>query len=95
MRTDDAAPTQEEITAYQARSDLAQMAVIRANAAVAAASEALAFAQAQAARCNTAVANLNVEGALLQQRVNFSRQAEAASAPRIQRAPSIPGLARK
>jgi len=84
------APSQDEILAYQRRSEGAQMAVIRANAKVAEAQEKLAFAQAEAAKANTAVANLNVQGVELQTRVNFSR--EASGPPRIVKAGTVQGL---
>lgn len=73
------APTQEEIAAYQQASADAQMAGIKANLAVAEAQHALSLAQADLAGTNAIVAKLNVVGAELQQRVNFAREASAAS----------------
>jgi hypothetical protein len=73
------APTQEEIAAYQTASTEAQLAQVRAQAKVAECSEALAYAQADLARTQAVLARLNVTGAELQQRVNLSREAAAAS----------------
>ena len=85
------APTQEEVTAYQVKSDNAQMTAIQAEAAVAEAQEALAYRQAESAAARAAVARLNVDGARLQQRMNFAKQAAASVTP-IVRTGSIPGL---
>lgn len=72
------APSQEEIAKFQQAGADAQMAVIRCNARVAEAQEALAVAQADLAHANVVVAKVNLTGAELQQRVNFSREASAA-----------------
>lgn len=77
------APSQDEIATYQQASADAQMAGIKANAKVAECQEALALAQAELAATNTAVARLNVVGAELQQRVQFSREASAATPSRL------------
>jgi hypothetical protein len=69
------APSQEEIAAYQQTSAEAQLAQVRASAKVAECSEALAYAQADLAATQTVLAKLNLTGAELQQRVNFSREA--------------------
>jgi hypothetical protein len=91
--TEMGAPDGAEIAAFQERANEASMAVIRANAAVAEAREALAYREAEAAGAQTAVARLNVEGALLQQRVNFAQSATKAAAS-IVRSGAIPGLRR-
>jgi hypothetical protein len=69
------APSQDEIAAFQQVGQDAQMEVIRANFRVAEAQEALALAQADLAKANTVVARVNVQGAELQHRVQFSREA--------------------
>lgn len=73
------APSQDEIGAFQQASADAQMAGIKANQAVAEAQHALSLAQADLAGCNAVTARINVVGAELQQRVNFAREAAAAS----------------
>jgi hypothetical protein len=73
------APTQDEIADYQVRAGAAQMATIVAASKVADAREALAYASAEEAASQATVAKLNVEGAQLQQRVQFSREASASS----------------
>lgn len=80
------APDQAEIAAFQQAGADAQMAVIRCNAKVAQAQEDLALAQADLARANTVVAKINVQGAELQQRVQFSREASSRLV--------VPGMAR-
>jgi len=88
--TEMGAPTQDEVLAFQERADEANLAVIRANAAVSEAEEALAWRRAEAAATQTSLAKLNVDGALLQQRLHFAKQ--ATKAPLIVRTGSIPGL---
>lgn len=84
------APNQEEIATFQQAASDAQMMVIRCNAKVAEAQESLALAQAELAAANTAVAKINVAGAELQQRVEFARQASAAT--RLVKSAPVPGL---
>lgn len=85
------APSQEEITAFQMKSNDAQMKAVRANAAVAEAQEQLAYRQAEASAAQTDLAKLNIEATLMQQRINFAQQ--AAKSP-IVKAPPIQGLRR-
>lgn len=77
--TEAGAPTPEEIAAYQQASQDAQMDHARATAKIAAAQEGLAKAQYDLSVINTVMANLNIQGAELQQRVNFAQAASAAS----------------
>jgi chromosome segregation ATPase len=81
------APTQTELNDYQARAQKANLAMIRANALVAQADENLAEARLQLSRAQTEIAKLNVEGTLLQQRVQADQQA---TQPKI----AVPRLAR-
>lgn len=78
------APSQDEIATYQQAAGDAQMKTIVAASKVADAREALAYAQADEAAAQALVAKMNVQGAELQQRVQFSREAAAATgAPRL------------
>ena len=82
------APTQTELNDYQARAQKANLAMIRANALVAQADENLAEARLQLSRAQTDIAKLNVEGTLLQQRVQADQQAAQSkiAVPRLARA---------
>ena len=88
--SDVGAPSQAEIDAFNARTGVAQIAVIEANAGVAEAEENLAHARYRAAAAGTVLAKLNVEGAGLQQRLQFA-QAAAASGKLVV-AGAVPGL---
>jgi hypothetical protein len=82
------APTQTELNDYQARAQKANLAMIRANALVAQADENVAEARLQLARAQTDIAKLNVEGTILQQRVQADQQATQSkiAVPRLARA---------
>jgi hypothetical protein len=87
------APTQSELNEFQAKANKANLAVVKANAAVAHAQEMLAYRQAEATAKQHDVAQLNVEGMQLQQRVQFAQMEQAqAKAAGLVKAPPIPGL---
>lgn len=75
------APTQEEIDSFNGRQAVAQLRVIEENAAVAEAQFNLDSERAVLSAAQRDLAKLAVEGAQLQQRVNFAQQ--AAAAPKI------------
>ena len=92
MTDDLGAPTQDEIDTFNAAQASAQLAAIEANAKVAAAQYQLDLERAIASGTQRDLAKLAVEGAKLQQRVNFAQQAAAAS--KIVRSGPVVGLRR-
>lgn len=87
------APSEAEINAFNARNGVAQLSAIEANARVAEAEEGLARARHEAASAQTVLAKLNIEGARLQQRLQFAQA--AAQSQKLAVAGNIPGLRAK